>query len=64
MAKSAVETLVAKIDADIADLERMRAYLVMNANAELTPAAPKKTRKPRKPRGLPADTEAKPATGF
>jgi hypothetical protein len=52
MAKSAVETLVAKIDADISRLRDMREYLLSNTGPETT-AAPK-TRKARKKKGLPA----------
>lgn len=58
MAKSAVEVLVAKIDADISRLRDMREYLLNNSTAEAP--AEKKTRKPRtkknKP-GLPATEE-------
>lgn len=53
MAKSAVDDLVTKIDADIAKLQAMRAYVTENAVEGTEPSAPK-VRKPRKPRGLPA----------
>lgn len=52
MAKSSIDTALAKIDADIADLQRARAILV--ASDPPATVTEKKPRKTRKPRGLPA----------
>lgn len=57
MAKTATETLLAKIDQDIARLQGMRAYVEANATAESAaePAAKRKPRGPgKKKAGLPA----------
>jgi hypothetical protein len=62
MAKTVTDTLIAKIDADISRLRDMREYLLSATDADPAPAAPK-TRKPRKKKGLPADTTAE-TTGF
>ena len=57
MAKSDLSAALAKIDSDIAKLEEMRDYLRVNApigagDFDAGATAPK-TRKTRKPRGLP-----------
>ena len=53
MAKNAVDTALAHIDAQIADLERARGLIVQASNVVDEPDAPKKPRKPRKKRGMP-----------
>ena len=53
MAQSVINAALAAIDAQIADLERAKAIIV--ASAGPSEAAPKQ-RKPRKKKGLPADS--------
>lgn len=50
MAKSVVDIAIANIDAQIADLNRAK-ELILGASDSAAPAP--KTRKPRKPKGLP-----------
>ena len=50
---SDLSAVLAKIDAEIAELQRTRAYLTAAAPSEAAPE--RKARKPRKKRGLPED---------
>jgi len=55
MAKSATDTLVAKIDADISRLRDMREYVLNSAEAE--PATEPKPKRGRKKKGLPTEPQ-------
>jgi len=52
--KNPIDNAIAKIDAEIATLNNVRARLEVERNAVTEEPAPKKERKARKKRGMPA----------